>query len=35
MPEIDLAVMVHRLNVDPNYQPIKQKRRTYARKETK
>jgi hypothetical protein len=30
MPGIDPAVMVHRLNVDPSYQPVKQKRISYA-----
>jgi hypothetical protein len=26
MPGIDLAVIVHKLNVDPNHRPIKQRR---------
>lgn len=31
MPGIDPSVMVHRLNVNPEYRPVKQKRRIYAR----
>jgi hypothetical protein len=30
MPGIDPSVISHRLNVDPNYQPVKQKRRSFA-----
>lgn len=30
MPGIDPLVMVHKLNVDPSYKPIKQRRRTFA-----
>jgi len=30
MPGIDPSVISHRLNVDPNYQPVKQKRRNFA-----
>jgi hypothetical protein len=30
MPGIDPSVIVHRLNVDPNFRPIRQKRRTFA-----
>ncbi|KAL5559167.1 hypothetical protein UlMin_035378 [Ulmus minor] len=29
MPGIDPNVIVHRLNIDPNFKPIKQKRRTF------
>ncbi|KAL5538565.1 hypothetical protein UlMin_045432 [Ulmus minor] len=29
MPGIDPDVIVHRLNIDPNFKPIKQKRRTF------
>jgi hypothetical protein len=28
MPGIDPLIMTHRLNIDPNYRPIRQKRRT-------
>jgi hypothetical protein len=28
MPMIDLSVMVHKLNVDPSYRPVKQRIRT-------
>ena len=30
MPRIDPRVMLHRLNVDPNFHPVKQKRRGMA-----
>jgi ribonuclease HI len=30
MPGIDPSVIVHRLNVDPSYKPVKQKRRSFA-----
>jgi hypothetical protein len=30
MQGIDPSIMVHRLNVDPDYLPVKQKRRRYA-----
>jgi hypothetical protein len=30
MPGIDPSVIVHKLNVDPDYRPVKQKRRSYA-----
>jgi hypothetical protein len=30
MPRIDPSVILHRLNVNPNYRPIKQKRRSFA-----
>lgn len=30
MPGIDPSVILHRLNVDPNHQPFKQKRRNFA-----
>jgi hypothetical protein len=30
MPGIDPSVIVHKLNVDPNYRPVKQRRRTFA-----
>jgi hypothetical protein len=30
MPGIDPSVISHRLNVDPNYRPVKQKRRNFA-----
>jgi hypothetical protein len=30
MPGIDPSVISHRLNVDPNYRPIKHKRRSFA-----
>jgi hypothetical protein len=26
----DPSVIVHKLNVDPNYRPVKQRRRTFA-----
>ncbi|KAL5544666.1 hypothetical protein UlMin_008450 [Ulmus minor] len=29
MPRIDPNVIVHRLNIDPNFKPVKQKRRTF------
>ncbi|KAL5578691.1 hypothetical protein UlMin_011133 [Ulmus minor] len=29
MPGIDPKVIVHRLNIDPSFQPVKQKRRTF------
>ncbi|KAL5563407.1 hypothetical protein UlMin_033154 [Ulmus minor] len=29
MPGIDPSVIVHRLNIDPNFKPVKQKRRTF------
>ncbi|KAL5569910.1 hypothetical protein UlMin_026485 [Ulmus minor] len=29
MPGIDPSVTVHRLNIDPNFKPVKQKRRTF------
>ncbi|KAL5555088.1 hypothetical protein UlMin_037324 [Ulmus minor] len=32
MPGIDPNVIVHRLNIDPNFKPIKQKRRTFNAK---
>jgi hypothetical protein len=32
MPRIDPSVIVHRLNVDPNYRPVKQRRRTFSAK---
>jgi hypothetical protein len=30
MPRIDPSAIVHKLNVDPNYRPVKQRRRTLA-----
>jgi len=30
MPGIDPSVIVHKLNVDPNHRPMKQRRRTFA-----
>lgn len=30
MPGIDPSVISHRLNVDPNYRPVKQKTRSFA-----
>jgi len=30
MPGIDPSVIVHKLNVDPNYHPVKQRRRAFA-----
>jgi hypothetical protein len=30
MPGIDPSVIVHKLNVDPNHQPVKQRRMTFA-----
>jgi hypothetical protein len=30
MQGIDPSIMVHRLNMDPDYLPVKQKRRRYA-----
>ena len=30
MPEIDLLVMVHRMNVSPSFPPIRQKMRVFA-----
>jgi hypothetical protein len=30
MPRIDPSVIVHKLNVDPNYRPVKQRMRTFA-----
>jgi hypothetical protein len=30
MPGIDPSVIVHKLNVDPNYRPVKQRRKTFA-----
>jgi len=30
MPGIDPSVIVHKLNVDPNYRPVKQRRRTFT-----
>jgi hypothetical protein len=30
MPGIDPSVIVHKLNVDPNHRPVKQRRRTFA-----
>jgi hypothetical protein len=30
MPGIDPSVIVHKLNVDPNHRPVKQKRRAFA-----
>ena len=30
MPEIDLSVIVHRLNVNPTSSPIRQKKRVFA-----
>jgi len=30
MPGIDSSVILHRLNVDPNHQPVKQKKRNFA-----
>jgi hypothetical protein len=30
MSGIDPSVIVHKLNVDPNYIPVKQRRRTFA-----
>jgi len=30
MPGIDPSVIVHKLNVDPNYRPVKQRRRAFA-----
>jgi hypothetical protein len=30
MPGIDSSVIVHKLNVDPNHQLVKQRRRTFA-----
>jgi hypothetical protein len=30
MPGIDPSIIVHKLNVDPNHRPVKQKRRTFA-----
>ena len=35
MTSINSKVAVHRLQVDPNYQPIKQKRRTFAFEQNK
>jgi hypothetical protein len=32
MPGIDPSVIVHKLNVDPNHRPVKQKRRNFAAK---
>jgi len=32
IPGIDPSVIVHRLNVDPNYRPVKQRRRTFSAK---
>jgi hypothetical protein len=32
MPGIDPSIIVHKLNVDPNYRPVKQRRRTFAAK---
>lgn len=32
MPGIDPSVIVHKLNMDPNYRPVKQRRRTFAAK---
>ncbi|KAL5572615.1 hypothetical protein UlMin_022212 [Ulmus minor] len=29
MPGIDPSIIVHRLNIDPNFKPVKQKRRTF------
>lgn len=29
MPGIDPEIMVHRLNIDPSFRPVKQKRRTF------
>jgi hypothetical protein len=30
MPGIDPSVIVHKLNVDPNFRPVKQRRRTFT-----
>ena len=30
MSGVDLAVITHRLNVDPSFKPVKQKRRSFA-----
>ncbi len=32
MPGIDPSIMVHKLNADPNYRPVKHKRKSYAPK---
>ena len=30
MPRIDLSIMVHRLNVSPDFPPIRQKKRVFS-----
>lgn len=35
MPGIDPSVIVHKLNVDPNYRPVKQRRRAFAAERNK
>ncbi|XP_057976065.1 uncharacterized protein LOC131163485 [Malania oleifera] len=35
MPRIDLAIMEHRLQVDPNHKPVKQKKRSFALEQIK